>query len=292
MAAGFSERVVFVNSKRRCAHLGHTLRARPDPWTDPWPCGAESTRSRVPRVVPTTQNMAAKPLPPPRAVYHEARLLEVWDLVSAGCLSSVSSTDAAADIAADNTGRGTASVSFSTLKRQLDDLEIDFTTCGLDTAKINRAVFHVTETDPDRVIAFSSFCAFAALHGKPPTGVDPVLETHAYFEKHKLGALFESMTASLMVSKPDDVVAFLVEKLEKLKQKKIQVATFGDDELGSLFDMSDASGAGVISGAKASKGLEVLVGRVPVEVSENPERLITRENFIRLARGLLETYGS
>jgi hypothetical protein len=47
-----------------------------------------------------------------------------------------------------------------------------------------------------------------------------------------------------------------------------------------------------VSGAKAAKGLEVLVGRVPPEVAENPTRLITREHFIRLARGLLETFGS
>jgi hypothetical protein len=225
--------------------------------------------------------MAAKPLPPPRAVFHEARLREVWDLVTAGSDGATEGGD----------GSG-VSLSFAVLKRQLDDLEIDFGTCGLDTAKINRAVFQTTETDPDRLIDFVAFCAFAARNGKPPGGVDPVLETHAYFEKHKLGALFESMTASLMVVKPDDPKEFLTERLLNLKRNGTPVAEFSDAELGSLFDMSDAAGAGHVSGAKAAKGLEVLVGRVPPEVAENPTRLITREHFIRLARGLLETYGS
>jgi hypothetical protein len=188
--------------------------------------------------------------------------------------------------------RSDVSVSFAVLKRQLDDLEIDFGTCGLDTAKINRAVFQTTETQPDAEIDFGNFCAFAAKFGKPPGGVDPVLETHAYMETHKLGALFESMTASLMVVKPDDPAKFLSERLLNLKANKTPVASFSDEELGSLFDLSDASRAGHVTGAKASKGLEVLVGRVPLEITENPERLITREWFIRLARGLLETYGS
>ena len=130
--------------------------------------------------------MAAKPLPPPRAVFHEARLREVWDLVTAGSDGATEGGD----------GSG-VSLSFAVLKRQLDDLEVDFGTCGLDTAKINRAVFQTTETDPDMPIDFVAFCAFAARNGAPPGGVDPVLETHKYFEKHKLGALFESMTASL-----------------------------------------------------------------------------------------------
>ena len=225
--------------------------------------------------------MAAKPLPPPRAVFHEARLREVWDLVTAGSDGATEGGD----------GSG-VSLSFAVLKRQLDDLEVDFGTCGLDTAKINRAVFQTTETDPDVPIDFVAFCAFAARNGAPPGGVDPVLETHAYFEKHKLGALFESMTASLMVRKPDDPRAFLTERLLNRKRNGTPVADFSDAELGSLFDASDAAGAGHVSGAKASRGLEVLVGRVPPEVAENPTRLITREHFIRLARGLLETFGS
>ena len=184
------------------------------------------------------------------------------------------------------------SLSFAVLKRQLDDLEVDFGACGLDTAKINRAVFQTTETDPDLPVDFVAFCAFAARHGKPPGGVDPVLETHAYLENHELGALFESMTESLMVVKPKDPRAFITGRLLNLKRLGIPVADLSDAELGSLFDVSDAVGAGSVSGAKASKGLEVLVGRVPSEVSENPERLITKEHFIRLARGLLETYGS
>lgn len=231
--------------------------------------------------------MAAKPLPPPRAVYHEARLREVWDLVSNGAVATCADGKENS-----STYASTTTLSFATLKHQLDDLEIDFTTCGLDTAKINRAVFQVVERDPDSRIDFSQFCSFCATNGKPIGGVDPVLETHAYMEKHKLGALFESMTASLMVVKPDDPVKFLSDRLENLKQNNFPVAVFSDDELGSLFDMSDAAGAGVITGAKASKGLEVLVGRVPNEVSQNPERMITREHFVRLAKGLLETYGS
>ena len=95
--------------------------------------------------------MAAKPLPPPRAVFHEARLREVWDLVTAGSDGATEGGD----------GSG-VSLSFAVLKRQLDDLEVDFGTCGLDTAKINRAVFQTTETDPDMPIDFVAFCAFAA----------------------------------------------------------------------------------------------------------------------------------
>lgn len=160
------------------------------------------------------------------------------------------------------------------------------------TAKINRAVFEAVETTPDVTLTFDDFWAFAVDVGKPDGGVDPVLETHAYMGRHRVAPLFEAMTAALMVSKPEDPRGFLAVRLAALKASGTPVLEFTDDELATLFDMSDVTGGGAITGAKAGKALEVLTGRVPAEVANAPERVITRDEFVGVAKGQLAEHCS
>lgn len=151
-------------------------------------------------------------------------------------------------------------------------------------------MFHGVETDPERVVDFDAFWKLVVDNGRPDGGVDPVLETHYYMEKHRVGPVFEAMTAALMVAKPDDPRAFLTAKLEALKKSGTPVLGFTEQELATLFNMSDVAGRGAISGAKASRALEVLTGRVPDEVAGAKE--VSRETFIGVAKGQLDAFCS
>ena len=152
------------------------------------------------------------------------------------------------------------------------------------------------DTNGNKVVCFDEFWAFALKKGKGH-GVDPVMDAHAYLSDNKIIEVLEAMTAALMVAKPEDPKAFLVEKLTALKATGSPVMAFSDEELVTMFSMFDPTGKGKITNKQCNKALEVLTGHMgtvglgggPVPVADAP---VSQEEFVGHAKGALKEYSS
>lgn len=94
------------------------------------------------------------------------------------------------------------------------------------------------------------------------TKLDPQMQARQYLDKHQLQPLFEQLAQALIFAKPDDPRAFLVSKLQGLRNATDLTSPtlfFDREEVDTLYDMYDAAKRGmtVAQCAEALKALGV-----------------------------------
>eukprot|EP00931_Biecheleriopsis_adriatica_P073750 TRINITY_DN47978_c0_g1_i1.p1 TRINITY_DN47978_c0_g1~~TRINITY_DN47978_c0_g1_i1.p1 ORF type:complete len:162 (+),score=45.28 TRINITY_DN47978_c0_g1_i1:72-488(+) len=117
----------------------------------------------------------------------------------------------------------------------------------------------------------------------------------AYLEKHQLPQLIQSLMARAVLERPEDLQAFLIERLQELKAMRSTnpgMGLFDQEDLKTMFDMWDDQKVGAIP---AEKILETLKA-VNCTISE--EKLASRpwsqleevdkESFVKYVRNELE----
>lgn len=89
------------------------------------------------------------------------------------------------------------------------------------------------------------------------------VEAKEYLEKHKILPLFEKLCSELILNKPADPRAFLIEQIKSIPvdpvTKKENLSLFNEDDVDAMFSMLDPVGQGFINGTQLETGLHFLV---------------------------------
>ena len=82
-------------------------------------------------------------------------------------------------------------------------------------------------------------------------------EAKDYLEKHRILPLFEKLCSELVLSKPENPRAFLLDLLHSLPSDPslVGLSLFGDRDIDAMFSMLDPVGKGTISGTQVNKAL-------------------------------------
>ena len=112
---------------------------------------------------------------------------------------------------------------------------------------------------------------------------DPRVDAKEYLESKGVIKLFQELGTSVVYNRPDDIKAFLIQELKRLKkiQKSQQLgsAVFTEKDVETMFGMFDPTGTGAISKEQAKQGFVSLCLTVP-EMGD----IVTKEEFCRLAK--------
>ncbi len=101
------------------------------------------------------------------------------------------------------------------------------------------------------------------------------VEIQTYLAKHRIQALFTSLTAALAIHRPADVRGFLISELQKPRPGQLVTA----DEAAAVFDLFDLRRTGNLSTADAAKALAEL------DVVAAVDGPVARAQFIDLVTG-------
>lgn len=116
---------------------------------------------------------------------------------------------------------------------------------------------------------------------------DPVAKAQEYIDRHKLRTLFEQLAQALVYAKPDDPKAFLVSKLQALRDVKdvsSPLHFFSADEVDIVYSMYAGKGDGGLSRAQCAEALNA------IGVEHRPQfgpstRVIYKPQFRAMALG-------
>ena len=108
-------------------------------------------------------------------------------------------------------------------------------------------------------------------------------EIRTYLAKHRIQALFTSLTAALAIHKPADVRAFLVTELQKTRPGQLVTR----EEAEAVFDLFDLRKTGNLSRADAATALTELGFENAEAAAKVVSEVITKESFVTTATGNL-----
>ncbi|GAQ80701.1 hypothetical protein KFL_000600180 [Klebsormidium nitens] len=116
--------------------------------------------------------------------------------------------------------------------------------------------------------------------------LDPKIKAEEYMEKHKVGELFQSATRLLLLLKPKDPKAFLIEKLTELKAANRKDNFFTDADVSAVFRMFDVTSTGAINASQCKEALQSFGCSVP-SMDSIPNR-VDSDAFVAIAKRALE----
>ena len=103
---------------------------------------------------------------------------------------------------------------------------------------------------------------------------DPGYQAEQYLKQHKLLELFELLSQQLVNERPEKPKAFLVDALEKLKEKRVPSSPlhfFSEEDVATLYAMYDVSGLG-LTPAQCAEALTAMGLELVVKVPAGTER--------------------
>mmetsp|Transcript_6381 Transcript_6381/g.15842 ORF Transcript_6381/g.15842 Transcript_6381/m.15842 type:complete len:129 (-) Transcript_6381:529-915(-) len=112
---------------------------------------------------------------------------------------------------------------------------------------------------------------------------DPKVAAEQYLEKHKLCQLLETLTAQLLVNKPDNPRDFIVKYLEGVKLSGTH-SLLTDVDLKTMFGMLDITKRGQITCDQANNVMRTILGPAAEEhlVQSHETPYLSEDKFVEV----------
>ena len=108
-------------------------------------------------------------------------------------------------------------------------------------------------------------------------------DIRTYLAKHRVQALFTSLTAALAIHRPADVRGFLVAELQQTRPGLLVTR----EEAEAVFDLFDLRRSGHLSAADAATALAELGLENAADATKKAAQTVIREEFVTIATGSL-----